>query len=76
MPVLGVCFYVLKQKDACNVALLTLWRPNRLTIIGDLQVNGWLGTATATQDLWPNMLYRYSASGEIRDLQMVYGEFV
>lgn len=30
----------------------------------------------ATEDLLPNMLYRYSTSGEVQDLDMICGEFV
>ncbi|KAM6479606.1 hypothetical protein HDV62DRAFT_393470 [Trichoderma sp. SZMC 28011] len=47
-----------------------------LTIIGDLEVNGWLSMVGATEDLLPNMLYRYSTSGEVQDLDMICGEFV
>ncbi|KAH8802541.1 hypothetical protein F5884DRAFT_887183 [Xylogone sp. PMI_703] len=45
------------------------------TIISDFSAQGCLKSTNAGEDLWPKLLYRYSVSGEIRDLPMVYGEF-
>lgn len=48
---------------------------DRYTIINDLTEKGFLTSPNASEDLWPKLLYRYSTSGEVRQLPMVYGEF-
>lgn len=66
MPLLGVSVSMLKvtaAKFTLSYSIIWLLEDNRYTSAG------------STNNLWPNLLFRYSKSGERRDLLMVEGNF-